>query len=230
MTTPSETVAVLCSGGLDSVVLVADQAREHLVQPLYVSVGLAWEDTERAAMDRLAATPVFAGRVRSPVALEMNMRDVYPPTHWAIRGAPPAYDTPDEDVYLAGRNVVLLSKAAVYCASVRIHRIAIGPLSGNPFPDATPAFFAAMGRALSLGLGHRIEVVAPFSAMHKADVITLGVSLGVPLHLSMSCMNPRGGVHCGLCSKCRERRDAFDEANVPDPTVYESPSPRPTNA
>ena len=41
------------------------------------------------------------------------MRDVYPPTHWAIRGVPPAYDTPDEDVYLTGRNLVLLTKAGV---------------------------------------------------------------------------------------------------------------------
>ena len=226
MTTPSETVAVLCSGGLDSVVLVADRAREHLVQPLYVSVGLAWEDTERAAMDRLGH--ILRRGACGPVALEMNMRVT--PTHWAIRGGA-ATDTPDEDVYW-GRNVILLSKAAVYCASARIHRIAIGPLSGNPFPDATPAFFAAMGRAMSLGLDHRIEVVAPFSAMHKADVIRLGVSLGVPLHLSMSCMNPQGGVHCGLCSKCRERRDAFDGYRTirVDPRSHESPSPRPTNA
>jgi 7-cyano-7-deazaguanine synthase in queuosine biosynthesis len=28
--------------------------------------------------------------------------------------------------------------------------------------------------------------------------------------------------HCGECSKCRERHDAFVEANVLDPTDYES--------
>jgi 7-cyano-7-deazaguanine synthase len=222
----SEAVAVLCSGGLDSVVLVAREAQEHDVQPVYVSVGLAWEPAERALLDRLGRTPGFSGRVRPLVALEMTMRDVYPASHWAIRGTPPAYDTPDEDVYLAGRNVVLLSKAAIYCAGAGIHRIAIGPLTGNPFPDATPAFFEAMSRALSLGLDHRIEVVAPFAALHKADVVKLGVQLGVPLELSLSCMSPQGGLHCGTCSKCRERRDAFDEAGVADPTGYAAPSPR----
>jgi 7-cyano-7-deazaguanine synthase len=156
----------------------------------------------------------------------MTMRDVYPASHWALRGTPPAYDTPDEDVYLAGRNVVLLSKAAVYCAGAGIHRIAIGPLAGNPFPDATPAFFKAMSHALSLGLDHEIGVAAPFAALHKADVVRLGVELGVPLEMSLSCMNPHGGVHCGLCSKCRERRDAFVDAGVTDLTVYASPSPR----
>jgi 7-cyano-7-deazaguanine synthase len=226
MTGTSEAVAVLCSGGLDSVVLVAHEAQTTEVQPIYVAVGLAWEPAERSILDRLASTTVFRGRVRPLVTLDMTMRDVYPASHWAVRGAPPAYDTPDEDVYLTGRNVVLLSKAAVYCASAGIHRIAIGPLAGNPFPDATPAFFAAMARALSLGLAHRIEVVAPFGSLHKADVVKIGATLGVPLAWSLSCMNPRDGLHCGLCSKCRERRDAFDEAGVADPTTYAAASPR----
>ena len=107
-----------------------------------------------------------------------------------------------------------------------IQHLAIGSLAGNPFPDATPAFFAAMGEALSLGLAHTIRIDAPFSAFHKADVIRLGARLGVPLHLTMSCMKPKEGAHCGVCSKCRERRDAFAEAGVPDQTVYRAPSPR----
>jgi 7-cyano-7-deazaguanine synthase len=226
MSGTSEAAAVLCSGGLDSVVLVAREAQAAEVQPIYVTVGLAWEPAERAVLARLAGTPAFGARVRPLVSLDMTMRDVYPASHWAVRGTPPAYDTPDEDVYLPGRNVVLLSKAAVYCAAAGIHRIAIGPLAGNPFPDATPAFFAAMSAALSLGLDHEIIVAAPFAAMRKADVVRLGVALGVPLELSLSCMNPAGGVHCGRCSKCRERRDAFDEAGVADPTVYAEPSPR----
>ena len=89
------------------------------------------------------------------------------PTHWALRGEPPAFDTPDEDVYLTGRNVILLSKAGIYCAQQRIGRLALGPLAGNPFPDATPEFFAAMARALSLGLAHDLVVDTPFARMHK---------------------------------------------------------------
>jgi 7-cyano-7-deazaguanine synthase len=228
MTGTVDPIAVLCSGGLDSVVLAADLARNGEVQPIYVSVGLAWEAAELDVLRRLAATPAFGGRLRPLVRLDFTMRDVYPASHWAICGTPPAYDTPDEDVYLAGRNIVLLSKAAVYCAGAGIHRMAIGPLAGNPFPDATPAFFSAMAHALSLGLDHRVEIVAPFALMHKADVVKLGAALGVPLELSLSCMSPREGLHCGLCSKCRERRDAFDEAGIPDRTVYAAPSPRRT--
>jgi 7-cyano-7-deazaguanine synthase len=215
--------AVLFSGGLDSAVLVASEARERTVHPLYVSSGLAWEATEREAAARLLSTAPFDGRVRPLVPLDLTVRDVYAPSHWAIRGVPPAYDTPDEDVYLVGRNLVLLTKAAIYCAQHGIERIALGPLAGNPFPDARPEFFATIARGLALGLDRPIAVDAPFLSLHKADVIRLGHTLGVPFELTISCMNPVGGaVHCGACSKCRERQQAFAEAGVEDPTEYRS--------
>jgi 7-cyano-7-deazaguanine synthase len=213
-------VCVLCSAGLDSAVLVADLARTSRVVPAYVSVGLAWEAAERAWLERLMAEPPYRDRVERPVQLRFEMRDVYASGHWAVTGNPPSYDTPDDDVFIAGRNLTLLTKAAVYCAGRGIGRIAIGPLAGNPFPDATPAFFAALATAVSLGLNHRVEIVAPYLRLHKHDLVRLGVSLGVPLALTLSCMQPAADRHCGACSKCRERRDAFREAGVDDPTDY----------
>ena len=212
--------AVLLSAGLDSAVLAAAEARSGEVHPIYISTGLAWERGELAALDRLLATAPFGHNVAPLARLSFTVEDLYPATHWALRGTPPAFDTPDEDVYLAGRNVVLLSKAAIYCSQHGIGRIALGPLAGNPFPDATPQFFETMARALSLGLAHTIVVEAPFASMEKRDVIRLGVELGVPLELTLSCMNPQDGRHCGQCSKCRERRDALRDAGVKDPTHY----------
>ncbi|MGE0464088.1 MAG: 7-cyano-7-deazaguanine synthase [Vicinamibacterales bacterium] len=224
---------VLLSGGLDSAVLVALEAQRAPVLPVYVSVGLAWEPLETAMVERLLRHPSLQAGIAPLERMEFTMRDVYSPSHWAIRGTPPGYDTPDEDVYLTGRNLVLLSKAGVVAASRRAGRIALGPLAGNPFPDARPAFFAAMEEALSLGLDHPIEIRAPFLEMHKEDVIRLGLELGVPLELTLSCMNPvepveSGGVprHCGQCSKCRERRDAFAAIGLEDPASYASASPR----
>lgn len=218
MTQPS--TAVLFSSGLDSAVLAASEARAALVHPIYVSTGLAWESMELAAVDRLLSRPPFADCLAPLVRLSFTVSDLYSTSHWALRGEPPAFDTPDEDVYLVGRNIALLSKSAIYCAQHDIGRIALGPLAGNPFPDATPEFFETMARALSIGLEHPIRVDTPLASMDKSAVVRLGIDLGVPLELTLSCMNPRTGLHCGRCSKCRERRDAFAEAGVIDPTSY----------
>jgi 7-cyano-7-deazaguanine synthase len=110
----------------------------------------------------------------------------------------------------------------------------IGTLADNPFPDATPEFRSSMARTLSLGLAHTLDVEAPYAAIGKADVIRRGLALGVPFEFTMSCMKPVEKerddrhareievTHCGECSKCRERHDAFVEANVADPTDYAS--------
>lgn len=219
----------MLSGGLDSAVLAAHQAQTHAVHPVYVAAGLAWEDGEQRIVEALlerAAFKLAPHQVYPLARLEVGMADVYPASHWARRGTPPAYDTPDEDVYLHGRNVALLSKAAIYAATRKISRLVVGTLAGNPFPDATPVFFSAFSKALSLGLACPIEISAPFAQLHKEGVIKIGAQLGVPFELTLSCMNPSGTTHCGLCSKCRERRDAFDEAGIVDPATYANSSPR----
>ena len=215
--------AVLFSSGLDSAVLLAAAAADSgAAHPIYVSAGLAWEHEERGMARRFIRAMGTGHEIAPMVELTVDMRDVYPPTHWAVRGEAPAFDTPDTDVYLEGRNLVLLSKAAVYAARAGLSRILLGPLAGNPFPDASRDFFAAMSRALSLGLGTAITVETPFLDLHKEDVIRLGQSLGVPFELTLSCMQPRDGMHCGQCSKCRERRDAFRGAGIEDPAPYAS--------
>src|SRR5215468_4641553 len=171
--------AVLLSGGLDSAVLLADEASRGDVQPIYVGAGLAWETAERALVAQLLASDALRGRTRPMVALSVDMRDVYAASHWAVAGTPPAYHTPDEDVYLPGRNVILLAKAGVFCAAAGLDRLVIGTLEHNPFPDATPEFRAAMAQALSLGLDHGFVIEAPFAGMSKADVIRRGIERGV---------------------------------------------------
>ena len=226
---PTVRRAVLLSGGLDSAVLVASELQETRdlhgenahIQPIYVTSGFSWESGEQTQVKQLLLSKRFNGLVSPLACLECPVSDTYPPKHWALNSNPPAYDTPDEDVYLVGRNILLLAKVSAYCAINRIERIAIGPLAGNPFPDATPKFFSSMQQALSQGLNHKLEIVAPFSRLSKTDVIERGQLLGVPFELTVSCMKPLETTHCGRCSKCRERLLAFQHAGLSDPASYD---------
>ena len=100
---------------------------------------------------------------------------------------------------------------------------------GRAAEHAVASFLRARGFAIvavNLRVGrYELDVVAPFAGMTKADAIALGVQLGVPLELTLSCMNPAEGRHCGRCSKCRERREAFRRTGRADPAEYSTVPP-----
>ena len=210
-------VAVLASGGLDSAVLLASLAREATVFPVYVEGGLAWEDDEKRALRAFLDT-LNDDSVQPLTVLDLPVRRLYG-EHWSATGeGVPGYEAPDSSVYLPGRNVLLVGVTAVWCALHGVGTIAIASLDANPFPDATPSFFAGYGRVLSEALGHDVEVVAPYRHLRKSDLIARFAAL--PLHLTLTCMAPRDATHCGACNKCRERQGAFAEAGVEDRTPY----------
>jgi 7-cyano-7-deazaguanine synthase len=211
---------VLLSGGLDSAVLASSAAaRYRRIFPLYVSSGLRWEAVERRFVRRFLRR-LGSKRVAPLACLSADMTDVYG-SHWSLGASSvPGRGTPDSAVYLPGRNVVLLSKAACWAAVRSIRVIEIGVLKSNPFPDGHAAFFKRFAGVLSAGLGVRIEIRAPFARLSKSEVIRLGARL--PLEESFSCLAPRGGRHCGRCNKCHERKIAFFSAGVRDRTRYAS--------
>jgi 7-cyano-7-deazaguanine synthase len=210
-------VAVLASGGLDSSALIADLARDAEVYPIYIQWGFPWEASERASLEAFLSA-LGSPHTRSPVMVSMPIKTVYG-DHWSLNGASvPGKDDPDSAVFLPGRNILLIGLAAVWCSTHNVSRIAIGSLGGNPFPDATPEFFERFASTLSTGLAHGITVEAPYRGLHKSDIIRRFKEL--PLELTLTCMAPAGGQHCGRCNKCGERRTAFLASDVPDRTIY----------
>lgn len=216
-------VAVLVSGGLDSCVLAAHlAAQSRTVYPVYVRQGLIWETVEQHWMKKFLAA-VDEPNIKPLREITQPVTDLYN-SHWSSTGeATPDHLSNDREVYLPGRNLLLLAKTSLYCALNEIPAVALGPLAGNPFADSTPEFFSRFGEMASLALSFSFTVEAPFAKMTKVDVIRLGSHL--PLELSFSCIHPAGLNHCGACNKCAERRRSFQEAGVEDRARYESLPP-----
>lgn len=211
-------VLALVSGGVDSAVLVSELSSEYeSVIPFYVRNGFAWEKVELHWLRRFLKK--IASKTIAPLkVVDLPLRDVYP-NHWSLTGKKiPSADSEDAAVYLPGRNIILLSKAAVYAALQGIEWIASGILKGNPFPDSTPLFFRTMETALSEGLRAPLTVITPYAQLSKGEVVARGRAL--PLSLTFSCIAPRGFAHCGKCNKCAERARAFQSAGLSDPTTY----------
>ncbi len=220
---PRSPLAVLVSGGLDSAILVAEATRSYpAVFPLYVRTGLHWEAVEREYLDRFLSA-IHTPALKPLVVLDQPVEDVYG-SHWSISGdGVPGADTPDEAVFLPGRNVLLLAKPLVWCHLNGVPEIATAPLGSNPFPDATPDFYDSFARIVSDAVGGSVRVLRPYAALHKVDVLRRG--RGLPLEHTFSCLRPLNGLHCGTCNKCAERRAGFRAAGIPDPTAYASGEP-----
>ncbi len=245
MVMPS-TIAVLTSGGLDSVILIDYLSRKGVrpyaltIQPIYIRSGHHWETAElfwlkrflkvirnhrssftpnRSAGLNLRYKPYeTVSHVKPLVVLDLTTQDLYQ-NHWSLTGKKvPGAKSHDRNVYLPGKNLLLISKAAVFCALHKIPNLALGPLQSNPFPDAQPEFFKAMEKALEKGLGFSIKIHVPFLKRSKTQVMSLGRDL--PLHLTFSCLSPKKMVHCGRCNKCAERKKAFRLARMVDRTRY----------
>jgi 7-cyano-7-deazaguanine synthase len=210
--------AALVSGGLDSAILCVELLHEFpRVMPVYIRSGLRWEEAEIAALGRFLYE-IRDERIDAPVVLEEPIADVYG-AHWSTAGKTvPDAETPDEAVYLPGRNLLLTVKAAVWCRLRSVGVLALGSLGSNPFPDSTPVFFARLEALLNQAMQGELRLIRPFDRLHKDEVVARGRHL--PLDLTFSCIDPVGGIHCGRCNKCAERKKGFRDAGIKDLTHY----------
>lgn len=214
-TTP---LAVLCSGGLDSAILLGEAIAAYpAVIPIYVRTGTLWEATEFEYLKRFL-NAVMCASLKPVVTLAQPVNDLYA-AHWSLTGdGVPALGTPDEESYLPGRNLLLFCKPLLWCLANDVPELATAPLASNPFPDATPEFYNDLATLAGQAVTGRVSILRPYASLHKEDVLKRGRTL--PLEHTFSCIRPVRGLHCGACSKCGERIDGFRDARLPDPTRY----------
>jgi 7-cyano-7-deazaguanine synthase len=215
---PRNDIAVLVSGGIDSTILCVDSLRRFTrVYPLHIRFGLRWEEVELACLRRFLDAVERPGLMPLHV-LDEPIADVYA-EHWSVGGGyVPGATESDESVYLPGRNLLLASKAAVWCRLRGIETLAFGILRLNPFPDGTPAFFQSLEATANRAMNGRLKIIRPYEGLDR--VVILPRAEGLPLHLTFSCLNPVAGRHCGACYKCAERQKGFRDLGWLDRTEY----------
>ncbi len=218
---------VLLSGGLDSSTALA-VARDagYQCHALTVRYGQLHE-VELAASARVAAAlGVIDHRIiqvdLSPLAASaLTTAGMVVPKDRSLAEIGAPGDVPS--TYVPARNTVLLSLALAWAETLGARDLFVGVnvLDASGYPDCRPEFiraFEALAQVATRGGGFRIH--APLIAMTKAEIIVLGLRLGVDYALTHSCYDPVGEAACGRCDACALRQKGFAEAGVADPTRY----------
>lgn len=119
------------------------------------------------------------------------------------------------------RNMLMLAVALAWAISLKFDRVAYAAHAGDHaiYPDCREEFASAFNTAALLADWHQVHLARPFIHLTKAQIVTLGQGLKVPMELTWSCYEGQKQ-HCGLCGTCVERREAFREAGVEDRTEY----------
>lgn len=216
---------VLLSGGLDSSTTLAVAQRDG-----YACHALSFAYGQRHAAELQAAERVAAALgAAEHKTVKLDLSAIGGSALTDSRIAVPDHPTDGIPVtYVPARNTVFLAVAVGWAEVLGADDIFIGvnAVDYSGYPDCRPEFVAAFEKVANLGTkagveGHRLRILAPLSGLSKAEIIRLGTGLKVDYSLTVSCYTAdASGRACGVCDSCRLRRQGFQEAGVPDPTVY----------
>jgi 7-cyano-7-deazaguanine synthase len=234
---PNRTRAlVLLSGGMDSCVCAALAARDHRAAAVHVSYGQRTEERERRAFeaicdrlgicDRLVVrnealraiggSALTDSRVAVPEAGLSEVGTLGP----SNGGASPPSGIPV--TYVPFRNAHFLAVAVSWAEVLGAEKVYIGAVEpdSSGYPDCRPEYYRAFNEVVKTGTKDgTIRVVTPLIAMHKAEIVRLGLELNAPFDLTWSCYQ-REDRACGICDSCVLRLRAFREAGAKDPILY----------
>jgi 7-cyano-7-deazaguanine synthase len=224
MTQSAKRAIILLSGGMDSCVCAALATREYETAALHISYGQRTEERERnsflAICDRLNIRERLVVRDE---ALRAIGGSALTDENIAVPTAPAAtHDIPV--TYVPFRNAHFLSVAVSWAEVLGAEKIYIGAVEpdSSGYPDCRPAYYEAFNRVIKTGTKEgNIEIVTPLIAMHKAEIIHLGLELNAPFDLTWSCYSCEDQA-CGVCDSCALRLRAFAEAGEQDPIPYRS--------
>jgi 7-cyano-7-deazaguanine synthase len=219
---------VLLSGGMDSCVCAALAARDRQAAAVHVSYGQRTELRERHAFESICDRLQIRDRLlvrnealRAIGGSALTDSSIAVPEAQAIGSSVPV-------TYVPFRNAHFLAVAVSWAEVLGAQEVYIGAVEpdSSGYPDCRPEYYRAFNEVVKTGTREgTIRVVTPLIAMHKAEIVTLGLELGAPFDLTWSCYQ-REDRACGVCDSCVLRLRAFRDAGAEDPIPYEEPAAR----
>jgi len=217
---------VLLSGGMDSCVCAALAARDHQAAAVHVSYGQRTEQRERRAFENICDRLQIRDRllVRNE-ALRAIGGSALTDSSIAVPEAQPIDASTPVNIpvtYVPFRNAHFLAVAVSWAEVLGAEEVYIGAVEpdSSGYPDCRPEYYRAFNQVVKTGTREvTIRVVTPLIAMHKAEIVTLGLELGAPFDLTWSCYQ-REDRACGVCDSCLLRLRAFREVGAEDPIPY----------
>src|SRR3954469_13278420 len=221
-------VVVLCSGGMDSVTALYAGRRGHEV---VAAVSFDYGAKHNAREIPFAAEHARRFGVRHEVIALDFVNRLFASDLLQSGGDIPEghYEAANmKQTVVPFRNAIMLSIACGFAESVGAEGLVIAAHGGDHaiYPDCREDFMHAMSEAMRLGTYAAVKLLRPFIAMSKGQIAAEGAKLGVNFSRTWSCYKG-GSVHCGVCGTCVERREAFAQAGLKDPTTYATTPPLP---
>ena len=221
---------LLLSGGLDSTTLLAHALREGFdVHAITFRYG------QRHAIEIRAARRVAEHfGVRDHVIVDIDLRTFGGSALTADVAVPKDRDLSHANdgipiTYVPARNTIFLSFALAWAEVLEARDIFIGvnALDYSGYPDCRPEYIESFERMANLATRGGVEgtnpirLRTPLINLTKAEIISLGLSLGVDYSITLSCYDPDPeGRACGHCDACQLRLKGFAEAGAVDPSAY----------
>ena len=216
---------ILVSGGLDSTTALAIARSEG-----YDCYTMSFDYGQRHRVELLAAerTATSMGAISHKV-INLDLRTIGGSALTDDSIAVPEHETAGIPItYVPARNTVFLSIALGWAEVLGAEDIFIGvnAVDFSGYPDCRPEYIAAFEKMANLATragaeGGQLKIRTPLIDLTKADIVKLGLGLGVDYSLTVSCYQANdNGEACGKCDSCRLRKMGFEQAGIADPTLY----------
>lgn len=211
---------IIVSGGLDSITLLYDKAET-------IALAISFDYGQNHSRKELPYAEYHCQKLGIPhITIPLTFMHQYFKSS-LLEGAEAIPEGHYEEENMKStvvpfRNGIMLAIATGIAESHELKRVYIANHGGDHtiYPDCRPEFIDAMDKATSAGTFVDVRVKAPYTNISKADIVRRGTALGIDYAKTWSCYKG-SEMHCGKCGTCVERKEAFADAGVKDPTEYE---------